>query len=277
MYPAVLALTPNSLAADVRTQLFDLLPHATICNCSNLIRLIRMVKSEAEIGRMRGALEIAEVAAKTAFTGAVVGQPLDLITQAFHESVTRQGGRFEHMAYGPRGIGMIERSCEALRADDCFYADFGTVLDDYLSDTGFTFAARPLSGAMLEKYYALRDAVVETAAQMRPGVKASAVAKIFKDYCRKHRMTEIFPHGHGIGLELRDYPILVPDTGLSITDDCIDVPADLPLETGMVLNLEAPLFMPPEASLHVEQSFLITENDAVPLVEQDRIKPVVPA
>ena len=225
---------------------------------------------------MRRALEIAEVAAKEAFSSASVGQPLSQITQSYRESVTRLGGQFEHMAYGPRGAGITTYSSEALRSDDCFYADFGTVFEDYLSDTGFTFSVKPLSGQMLDKYQTLRDSIAETASRMRPGMRASEVAHYIKQYLAERGITETFPHGHGVGLEPRDYPILVPDTGLRVQDDCIDVPADLPLEEGMVLNLETPLFMPPEASLHVEQTFLLTATGAEPFVQQERKEPIRP-
>jgi Xaa-Pro aminopeptidase len=65
-------------------------------------------------------------------------------------------------------------------------------------------------------------------------------------------------HGHGIGLEVRDYPIIMPNNGLRIRDDCIDISADVPLEADMVINLELPLYLFGAGSLHMEQTFLIT-------------------
>jgi Xaa-Pro aminopeptidase len=85
-----------------------------------------------------------------------------------------------------------------------------------------------------------------------------------------------FPHGHGMGLEPRDYPIIVPDSGLRVRDDCVDEPADLPIEAGMVLNFEAGIFMPGVASLHTEESVLVTEHGCEALIPHDRSFPVVP-
>ena len=85
---------------------------------------------------------------------------------------------------------------------------------------------------------------------------------------------DAFPHGHGLGLEMRDYPILVPDTGLRIRDNFVDLPADLTIEEGMVIDLEAPLFEPGIGSLHRERSFLVTAVGAEPLVHQDRSAPL---
>jgi Xaa-Pro aminopeptidase len=81
-------------------------------------------------------------------------------------------------------------------------------------------------------------------------------------------------HGHGIGLEVRDYPIIVPPTGLPIRDDCIEVSSDLPLEEGMVVNLEVPLYLFGVASLHMEQTFLITSTGARRLDSSEPTQPV---
>jgi Xaa-Pro dipeptidase len=272
-----IGLDSEFLASDVRVQIDEYLPDAEIRNCSNLFRLIRMVKSDEEIRRMRRALRIAEAAAEKAFTTARIGQPIDDITQTYLETVAANGALFEHMAYGPRGIGITTRAKTPLRADDYFYADFGTIFDDYLSDSGLTFAATPLPDALLEKYKILRDSIVETASMMRPGTKSSQVAEFIQKFCEERGIAMIFPHGHGVGLVPRDYPILVPDTGLHIQDECIEIPSDLPLEEGMVLNLETPLFMPPEASLHVEQTFLVTASGTEPLTSQDRELPISPS
>jgi Xaa-Pro aminopeptidase len=96
------------------------------------------------------------------------------------------------------------------------------------------------------------------------------------DFLAGRGITACFPHGHGLGLELRDYPILVPDSGLSIADDCVAVPADLPLEPGMVVNLEVSIFLPGAGSLEVEITTLVTETGARPFVPQDRSTPVRP-
>ena len=74
----------------------------------------------------------------------------------------------------------------------------------------------------------------------------------------------------------RSYPVLVPDTGLPIADDCVDEPADLPIEEGMVLNLEAMIFMPGVGSLHIEKSFVVEGTQTRSLVPQDRRQPLVP-
>ncbi|MBI4233124.1 MAG: aminopeptidase P family protein, partial [Chloroflexi bacterium] len=123
---------------------------------------------------------------------------------------------------------------------------------------------------------ALRACVEEGIAAMRPGARSSAVHHAMKEFLKKEGITASFPHGHGVGLEIRDYPVLVPDTGLRVQDECVDEPADLPLEQGMVLNLEAMIFMRGAGSLHLEQSFVVGERETRPLIPQDRHQAFVP-
>jgi Xaa-Pro aminopeptidase len=121
----------------------------------------------------------------------------------------------------------------------------------------------------------LRAAILEVgAAAVAPGVRASSVHHAMADHLAGEGVNGCFPHGHGLGLEIRDYPILVPDTGLRIADDTVDVAADLPLEAGMVVNLEVTQFLPGVASLEVEIGLVVTETGARPLAAQERAAPV---
>ena len=75
--------------------------------------------------------------------------------------------------------------------------------------------------------------------------------------------------GHGLGVEIREYPLLVPPVDERLRDDCVDVSADLELEAGMVVNLEASLFGLGDTSLHMEETYLITENGAEALTRSE--------
>ena len=66
----------------------------------------------------------------------------------------------------------------------------------------------------------------------------------------------------------------MPDKGLRIRDDCVDMSADVPLEEGMVVNLELPLFLFGVGSLHMEQTFLITSSGYRRLDSSDATSPV---
>jgi Xaa-Pro aminopeptidase len=70
--------------------------------------------------------------------------------------------------------------------------------------------------------------------------------------------------------------MIMPASGLPIKDDCVEVSSDLKIEPNMVINLEAPVFCFGAISLHIEQTFLVTERGAEPLLPQRRSHPVRP-
>ena len=250
------------------------LPRAELKNASNVIRLIRMVKSPDEIERLTEAARISEVAGMEALSLARPGVPIQTCVRHFRSRLADFGADVDHFAYGYNGLGIATEPDYVLHDSAVEYVDWGCVYRSCFSDTGTTFAMRPLVGELKRRFDALRECMDAAIAAIRPGVLASSIQAAMWDVVSAHGLTRMFPHGHGVGLEVRDYPILVPDNHLRITDDCIDEPSDLPVEQDMVLNVEAPLFMPGVGSIHLEQSVVVTENGSRPLTSQDRSRPM---
>ena len=186
------------------------------------------------------------------------------------------GANFDHFAFGVRGLGIATEPDYILTDDDLLYVDFGCIYKYCFSDSGTTLAMREPSAPILERHAALRACTRAGVEVMQPGVKTSEVQAAMWQTLNEHGVTASFPHGHGLGLEVRDYPIIVADNGLRIRDDCVDVPSDLPLESDMVLNLEAMIAIPGVGSLHIEQSFVVTADGSRPLVQQYRAHPILP-
>ena len=252
------------------------LPTAQIKDCSNLIRLIRMVKTKDELARLIRSAEISETAAMEALALARPGQPIADAIQHYRQQIAKDGADFDHFAFGMRGLGLATEPDYILTDDDILYVDFGCIYEGAFSDSGTTLTMREPSEILIGRHSALRECVEAGVEEMTPGAKASAAQAAMWKTLNAHGITASSPHGHGLGLEVRDYPIIVADNGQRIHDDCVDIPSDLPLETNMVLNLEAMISMPGVGSLHIEQSFLVTPSGSRPLVPQDRLRPVLP-
>lgn len=252
------------------------LPKAQIKDCSNLIRLIRMVKTEDELSRLIRSAEISETAAMGALTLARPGQPIADVVQYYRQQIAKDGADFDHFAFGVRGLGLATEPNYILTDEDILYVDFGCIYEGTFSDSGTTLTMREPSATLIERHRALRECVAAGVEEMTPGAKSSAAQAAMWKTLNAHGITASSPHGHGLGLEVRDYPIIVADNGQRIQDDCVDVPSDLPLEVGMVLNLEAMISMPGVGSLHIEKSFLVTPYGSRPLIPQDRTRPVQP-
>ena len=195
------------------------------------------------------------------------------VVRRYRALVGESGASFDHFSYGPSGVGLVSEADHRFADGDFMAVDFGCTFQRFFADTGTTLVLRSLPKALLAKHVALHECVEAGAELARPGVRASVVQAAMHDALAEHDIIATFPHGHGLGLEVRDFPILVPDSGLSIGDDCINVSADLPLEANMVINLEVTLYLFGSGSLEVERTLLVTPNGSEPLIEQDRSLP----
>jgi len=272
---ARIGLEMEGLPQETNDQINRALPGAALRNCADLIRIVRMVKSAEEIKRLTRSAEINEQAAMESLAMARPGLSVLEMAAHYRARAAEQGADFDHFAFGVRGLGMTTETNYELAEDDVLYVDFGCIYKQCFSDSGTTLAMRELAAALSERHAALRACMDAGGEALRPGVKASAAADAMVETLHDRGITASFPHGHGVGLEVRDYPIIVPDNGLRVKDDCVDLPSDLTLEEDMVLNLEAPLFMPGVGSLHIEESYVVTAQGSRPLVEQSRRQPVV--
>jgi Xaa-Pro aminopeptidase len=266
----------EGLAPSAKAEIAESLPKASIMDCSDLIRLIRMVKTEEELARLTRAAEISEEAGMESLALARAGKTMAHVIQHYRERIGECGADLDHFMFGVNGLGFALERDYVLKDDDMLYVDWGCIYQHYFSDTGTTLAIGEPSAVLRDKHAALRECVIRAVDLVRPGVKSSEVRAVMWNTLNGRGITATFPHGHGMGLEVRDYPIIVADNGLRINDDCVDAASDLPFEENMVINLEAMTFMPGVASPHIEQSFVVTAEGCRPLCPQDRSGPVRP-
>ena len=234
------------------------LPGAQVLDCSNLLRYIRAVKTDDEIERLRRAAQISEAAATASLAEAAPHVSLAQLSRSYRAQVAQEGADFDHFALGIDGVGIATEPAHQLADGAVMYVDFGCRWRGCYSDSGLTLALGPLPFELQRRYDALRACIDAGVALLRPGQRASQAHGAMQRVIDGSEIRVAAPHGHGLGLEVRDYPVIVADNGLNLRDDCIDIPADLPLEANMVVNLEASSFLAGEASLHIEETFLIT-------------------
>ena len=273
---ARIGIEMEGLSSKIKDAIEAGLPKAELRDCSNLIRLVRMVKTGDELSRLIRSAEISETAAMEALTLARPGQPIADVVQHYRQQIAKDGADFDHFAFGVRGLGLATEPNYILTDDDILYVDFGCIYEGCFSDSGTTLTMREPSATLIDRHSALRECVAAGVEMMTPGAPASAAQAAMWETLNAHGITASSPHGHGLGLEVRDYPIIVADNGQRIYDNCVDIPSDLPLEVDMVLNLEAMISMPGIGSLHIEKSFVVTPNGSRPLIPQDRTRPVQP-
>jgi len=271
-----IGLEMEGMAPETLNTLKDKLPRATILDCSNLLRLVRMVKSDYEIKILTRSAEINEQAGMETLAESKPGTRLKDMTRSFRIRAAEQDAALDHFAISPRGLGMATEPDYELAEGDVMFVDFGCIYQSCFSDTGLTLALGELPEPVMDRFETMHASVIAGMEAVRPGAKGSSAREAMWQVVAEKGYSASNPHGHGVGLDVRDYPTIVADNGLRISDDCIDMPSDLPFEENMVFNLEACMFCPGVASVQVERSFVVTADGCRPLIPQDRSQPYNP-
>ncbi len=272
---ARLGVEMDSLSRADRDALREAVPGAEIRDASNVFRVLRMVKTESEVERLRRAARINEHAAVAALARADDGVAMADVVQGFRTAVAAEGASLDHFAFSRHGRGFTTDPGYRFGGSETMFVDFGCIYENYQSDGGVTLMKGVPPRYVANAYRVMADCVTMAAAKLRPGSRASSIQAFMQRHCDVNGLAGHFPHGHGIGLEIREYPILVPETGLRIRDECIDWSADPALEEGMVINLEVPVFGLGEAALQLEQTYVVTSEGGQPLTDRDLAQPVL--
>ena len=127
--------------------------------------------------------------------------------------------------------------------------DFGVVYEGYTSDTTVTVARAPLSDAQ-EKLVSLVEKAAEMALPLyQAGSPIRLAGKAAENVFAKAKRTMPHTLGHGIGLEIHEYPRV---SGKIDEEKCF--------KAGMIVTLEPGLYDPKLGGVRLENDVLITET-----------------
>jgi Xaa-Pro dipeptidase len=258
-------LEPGDADALVRA-----LPNVELPNASTVMRLIRMVKTDDEIERSTRAAVITEDALRHCVEAARPGLSTDELVARFRSACAAKGADLEHVAVGPRGLGIATGGGHRLERGEVTILDVGCRFRSCVSDTGVTLVVGAADDEIVEEYRVLNATLEAGGARLAPGVSVVSVYDAMRAVADGTVAAACLPVGHGLGQEPRELPYVAPVGGLRLVDDCVDLDADVALEAGMVINLEIPLDVPGRRSFQVERSFVVTDGGARPICAQDR-------
>ena len=243
-------------------------------SASVLTRLMWSVKTEREIDMLRSVATINEEAGRTALEHVASGGELPHAANVFRVRAAELGADFEHFMYSERGAEFATvRGRRRSAENEALAIDWGCALDGFRSDSGHTVVVGDVPDWVFDTHAALYAAVSHGATLLRPGSAGSAVAQAMDEVLAEAGIRDANPHGHGLGVAIRDLPVLSkPEVG-TLGDDFVVVPADAELEERMVVNLETTVRRPPFGAMEVEMTFVVTQRAALPIIEQPRAAP----
>lgn len=231
---------------------------------------IRVIKTEEELQLMRKGVQIAEEGLRKSLAALRTGITEIELGQVYNTSVVNAGAipYMTLVGIGSNGASPNHPSTNRkLRPNELIRWDVGCEVDGYRVDMGFiAFYGTP--GPKVVKYArAIAEAQTACFNTMQPGNKLSEVYQtgfdmmkaVIPAYKRKHL-------GHGVGVELREPPIIAPkeahnERGVTFDRSKNDT-ADL-LEPGMVIALEVLYYELGLGGFQIEDTVIITDEGPV--------------
>lgn len=278
--PARLFLTLEEIFSDAWS--------VDVSDISDTVRKIRAVKSEAEIALIReaaqGADRVAEFAAGAIREGisevALAGQVEAEARRLGHQGFVRMRMWDMEMFYGhlmagagaavpsylasPTGGAALSpavaqgASTRPIRRGEPILLDYVFAKNGYLADHSRIFAIGGVEAELAAAHksvLAIQEALKQ---ELRPGAAAGRIYALAIELAKDRGLADHFMGadderirfvGHGIGLELDEYPVLAKGQ-------------QMPLEAGMVIALEPKMIFPGRGVVGIENTHLITEDGA---------------
>ena len=252
--------TPSGLQSHLRMPLGDFarlntaLPQPIGAD-ADILRSLRLVKSEAEIEKIKTACQIGNSAFERVPEIARIGQPLAPVFRDFQRLCLDEGADWVPYLAGaaaPGGYGDVISPADdrPLEAGDVLMLDTGLVHDGYFCDFDRNFAVGSPSPDVAAGHSRLIEATYAAFEAARPGATAAELFHVMDEIVTGGAGgSEAGRYGHGLGMNLTEWPSLIP------TDHT-------PLVEGMVLTLEPGIELAPGHALVHEENIVIRENGA---------------
>ena len=284
--PKRLGFEMDVLPANLYVKFKSVFKESEITDVSHEIRLTRSVKSAYEIEMTEKAAEMgdslfkaAEEIIKEGATEVETAGLLEAKARALgHQGVVRMrlwGSElfYGHFMSGPaaavpsylssptggKGVGpSIGQGAgyNIIRKNEPILFDYVFPVNGYVADQARIFSFGPID-AELEKGHEIMLGVQELVMkEAKPGVLAGDLYEMAVDYVNSRNFGEFFMGadenrirfiGHGLGLELDEYPFLAKNQAM-------------PLEENMIIALEPKLIFPGKGVVGIENTHIVTKN-----------------
>jgi Xaa-Pro aminopeptidase len=222
-----------------------------------LLARARLVKDEGEIGRIREAARITDLAYAHVLDGPLRAGARELDVALALEAAMRdagaEGAGFEIIvASGPRSAmphGVA--SSRVLERGDLVTLDFGAKFDGYHADMTRAVAIGGVSARLRELFDAVLSAQEASVAAIRPGLLGAEADAIARRSLARAGLDAYFAHslGHGVGLDIHEGP------RLSARSDDVLAP-------GMLVTVEPGVYVPGFGGVRIEDLVLVTDDGA---------------
>ncbi len=237
-----------------QTDLKKLSQNVKLTSDFDIIKKLRMTKSNEEIDKIKNACGIAADAFSRVPEIAFENVNLDEVFRKFQILCLESGADWvPYLAGGADTEGYDDVISPAkvapLKKRDILMLDTGLVWDGYFCDYDRNWSVGTPSKVVSESYSQLLEATDAAFKLAKPGATASDLFYAMNSVLTRNSSgTDAGRLGHGVGMSLTEWPSLIPD------DHTV-------LEQGMVLSLEPGITVKDKIIVH-EENIEITETGA---------------
>jgi Xaa-Pro aminopeptidase len=249
------------------------LPEAKLEPASSFFRYVRMIKTPAEIQRLRESAAVNEQAINAMLREAKPGVKENELAGIYKSEVAKAGGQvyWMHMAVS-RGGNFPAIKDKVLQKGDIFRVDMGCSVNGYHADVckSGSIGSAP-TDEHRKRYDAVQAGVLKSVETLKPGALPQDLFETMVAGVRAAGIPNYsnFFLGHTIGLEAREFPFLLGPAE-EIEDPFLPNTTNVPMEPGMVVNLEASSHEVGWGTVQVEYTLAVTENGHEHLIKPDQ-------
>ena len=217
------------------------------------LTLIRMIKEPKEIKLIKESCELTKAGFKyiqrhfkEGVTEAQLAEMLQIYllkqgaTKMAFDPIVAFGKNAANPHYTPGNV--------KLKKNDVILIDCGSVWKNYYSDMTRTFIKGKVSKKMETLIELCKYAQKHAVDACKPGLSIKELNEIVQMIFKKEGVQDLFIHGlgHGVGLEVHEYPSLAQK--------------EMVLEKGMIITIEPGLYVSGLGGVRIEDTLLITSN-----------------
>lgn len=224
-------------------------PGVELVVADDLFGDLRLIKTPAEIGRIRAATRLVEQTVKELVPLLRPGMGrLELIREAKSRLIAGGADGVDHVTIAFGAANPEVALDERLEADQLVTLDLGAVCGGYVSDDRRYVYTGAVPPELREVHGAVCHAVAEVGAALRPQATFASLHALAGELFERLELVPLFLHvGHSLGIEVEERWITGDDQTV--------------LRPGMVLNIE--LYTPTGEGVLVgdEETFVVTEGE----------------
>lgn len=236
-----------------------------IIDITDYILMLRSIKDEKEINSIVSAQRIAENALDKTLMSINEGiseRELCALLNYNMSMAGSEGNSFDTIvAFGENSaIAHAKPGNRRLKKGDIILMDFGATCGGYHSDMTRSFVYAHAEPELERMYNAVYKAQIEAIAAIKDGISCKDADAVARNVLQSYGYAEYFSHslGHGVGLEIHEYPSLSMRAESEI------------LREGMVVTVEPGIYIEGLGGIRIEDMLVIGKDKSLNLTVQDK-------